>query len=534
MDTEQTTKEMWGAKGDPANVLTRILGWIVGLPLILLGLVGGLGGAAFGWFVVLFGALVFPPVHSFTQRRFDFRLTTGQRALACVLVFACMVATVPDTPRKDGVTTTPQSATVAAPKPQQPAAAAQQETPEVDGAYTDNIAELLGPRLRIEAPDRVCNVFDGERLPHTVVPSGDFAVVAFRGRVDVVNPSTCEVMRTFSDPKGNARSDFGHAISVSGDLLLVGAPGQGRLRPDAGPGCVYLYSLSTGASVWEQCAVDPNNADSKFGSSVLVTPTWIAVGSPNGATLSAVDARTQGTAPGLILMLRYRMDDGEFRPVQQVLVGDPGYSGPGSRTASFAEGLATDGTTIAALEDQSRSMYVFSVSDDDFLSTGRSGGFLFTPPRSMECGLGIGWKLAAGSGYAYAHCWATILRVDPRTRSFTPIELPRHEELGEMFIAPAGNRLFVGRRGLFTPASNGGTTYTSGVIDVIDLASLSSVYTIAMPANIWKELVPREAATARSNSPRDIAVSGNDLLVLASPGFLLLYKNATERFAGRG
>src|SRR5690242_9478509 len=46
MEPESTTKDMWGEKGDPANVLTRILGWIVGLPLILLGLVGGLGDEA--------------------------------------------------------------------------------------------------------------------------------------------------------------------------------------------------------------------------------------------------------------------------------------------------------------------------------------------------------------------------------------------------------------------------------------------------------------------------------------------------------
>ncbi|MBY0279116.1 DUF4352 domain-containing protein [Candidatus Binatia bacterium] len=124
MEPEPTTKEVWGEKGDPANVLTRILGWIVGLPLILLGLVGGLGGEAFGWFVVLFGGLVFPPVHSFTQRRFDFRLTTGQRALGCVLAFVGMMATVPKQPQTEGAAPTVPSAPVAAAKQEQPAAAA--------------------------------------------------------------------------------------------------------------------------------------------------------------------------------------------------------------------------------------------------------------------------------------------------------------------------------------------------------------------------------------------------------------------------
>ncbi len=117
-----TTKEMWGEKGDPAKVLLTVLGWIVGLPLILLGLVGGLRGDAVGWFTVLFGTLVFPPVHSFTQRRFEFRLTTGQRALACVLAFAFMVATVPKSDR-DGTATAPKAAPAAAAKPVQPAAA---------------------------------------------------------------------------------------------------------------------------------------------------------------------------------------------------------------------------------------------------------------------------------------------------------------------------------------------------------------------------------------------------------------------------
>lgn len=122
MEPEPTAKEMWGEKGDPAKVLLTVLGWIVGLPLILLGLIGGLGGEAVGWFTVLFGALVFPPVHSFTQRRFEFRLTTGQRALACVLAFVGMMATVPKSD-KDGAATAPQAAPVAAAKPARSAAA---------------------------------------------------------------------------------------------------------------------------------------------------------------------------------------------------------------------------------------------------------------------------------------------------------------------------------------------------------------------------------------------------------------------------
>ena len=52
MEPESTTKDMWGEKGDPANVLTRILGWIVGLlGNMILGIV-----AIILWLVLMFKA----------------------------------------------------------------------------------------------------------------------------------------------------------------------------------------------------------------------------------------------------------------------------------------------------------------------------------------------------------------------------------------------------------------------------------------------------------------------------------------------
>jgi hypothetical protein len=98
-----------------------------------------------------------------------------------------------------------------------------------------------------------------------------------------------------------------------------------------------------------------------------------------------------------------------------------------------------------------------------------------------------------------------------------------------MFIAPAGNRLFVGRHGVFTPASKGGTVYTSGVVDVVDLTNLSHVYTFATPASIWSDASPRDAAYGRATSPRDVAASESYLFVL-TPRHLLTYRNAPDRF----
>lgn len=171
MEPEPTAKEMWGEKGDPAKVLLTVLGWIVGLPLILLGLVGGLGGEAVGWFTVLFGALVFPPVHSLTQRRFNFRLTTGQRALACVLAFVGMMATVPKQPQTDGATTAPQSAPVAAAKPQQPAAA---ENALVIGD-TFRLGDFTYRVTRVAKADTLGNEFSNE----TAGQNATFVVVQY-------------------------------------------------------------------------------------------------------------------------------------------------------------------------------------------------------------------------------------------------------------------------------------------------------------------------------------------------------------------
>lgn len=175
METEPTTNDMWGEKGDPANVLTRILGWIVGLPLILLGFVGGLGGEAVGWFVVLFGALVFPPVHSFTQRRFDFRLTTGQRALACVLAFVGMIATVPKPPQTEGAAPAAQSAPVAAAKQEQPPAAAAAAANALVIGDTFRLGDFTYRVTRVARADTLGNQFTNE----TAGPNATFVVVQY-------------------------------------------------------------------------------------------------------------------------------------------------------------------------------------------------------------------------------------------------------------------------------------------------------------------------------------------------------------------
>ncbi len=93
------------------------------------------------------------------------------------------------------------------------------------------------------------------------------------GRVYEFNSSTDSLEQTFTAPEAPSSGQFGTAVAVSGDLLVVGAPGF------EDEGAAYVFSASTGTLL--QTLTDPNGGSgAEFGYSVAISSGTVAVGAP--------------------------------------------------------------------------------------------------------------------------------------------------------------------------------------------------------------------------------------------------------------
>jgi hypothetical protein len=99
---------------------------------------------------------------------------------------------------------------------------------------------------------------------------------AFEGAVQVFNAATGAWVRKITPPGGlEAGMNFGVSVAVSGDTLLVGAPGASAHR-----GTAFLYNLSTGALLRTLVAADGSASD-HFGRAVTISGNVVAVSAPD-------------------------------------------------------------------------------------------------------------------------------------------------------------------------------------------------------------------------------------------------------------
>ena len=148
---------------------------------------------------------------------------------------------------------------------------------------------------------------------------------------------------------GAGGTNFGHSVSISGDLILVGARSEGN-------GAAYVFRLDPKTSQWEMeqkfVASDPGAID-QFGRSVAID------GAPGNET--AVIGAWQGNdSSGAAYIYRFDSDASEWVEQAQVLPE------PNAWTNFFGWSVAIDGATAvigAHGEDQQRgAVYVFDVA----------------------------------------------------------------------------------------------------------------------------------------------------------------------------
>jgi hypothetical protein len=130
---------------------------------------------------------------------------------------------------------------------------------------------------------------------------------------------------TASDAAAGAR--FGQSVAVSGNIAVIGAPG------DSGSGAAYLFDVSTGLELAKLVATDAEGVE-QFGVSVAVAGNLAVIGASEpgfgagSAYLFSLSTHEQ--------LMKFVAADGEFRDhlgTSVALDGDHVYAGaPGAGT----------------------------------------------------------------------------------------------------------------------------------------------------------------------------------------------------------
>jgi hypothetical protein len=120
----------------------------------------------------------------------------------------------------------------------------------------------------------------------SVAEDGDYAVVGIPGpentvvgqiRIYFYNGTAWTLQQTIVDPNNDPDSQFGYAVAISGDQVLVGSPGDDASGTNTGR--AYRYSRS--GTTWSLAATYTNTQTSAFfGRSVAIAGDYIVIGAP--------------------------------------------------------------------------------------------------------------------------------------------------------------------------------------------------------------------------------------------------------------
>lgn len=104
---------------------------------------------------------------------------------------------------------------------------------------------------------------------------------------DLASGTPAVPVATIHNPSPVVDDQFGHAVAISGSLVVVGCPGKDQEAPDAGR--AYVYDVSTPSLPLFVLENPTPVADDQFGYSVAVSGPFVVVGSP-GDDAVAMDA----------------------------------------------------------------------------------------------------------------------------------------------------------------------------------------------------------------------------------------------------
>lgn len=208
---------------------------------------------------------------------------------------------------------------------------------------------------------------DNDFFGHSVAIGGDLAIVGAHheesaasgaGAVYVFrfDPQTSfwveERKLTASDALSNAR--FGSAVSLDGNVVLIGAPDDNTGSALAGKAYIYRYDWGRGIWVEEQILQASDVTPSAhFGSSVSIRGDLALVGAPSGDAPGV-------SFSGAVYVFRFDPSSGSWIEVQKLSATDAALGDNFGLSVSLGEGLAAVGAFLAdGAAIDSGSVYVF-------------------------------------------------------------------------------------------------------------------------------------------------------------------------------
>ena len=154
-------------------------------------------------------------------------------------------------------------------------------------ASTNNSFTTGGPARRTRAR----SVAAGDKLLAFGYPLELLAGGVRTGVVDLYHPVTGAFIRSIEVPAGSEGQRFGHAVGVSGDKVIVGAPGYQSM------GRVFAYDGTTGGLIQELIL---KGKAGEFGSQIAVTSRWIAISAPGPSQPTIADSKKK--SPGTVMV----------------------------------------------------------------------------------------------------------------------------------------------------------------------------------------------------------------------------------------
>ncbi len=138
----------------------------------------------------------------------------------------------------------------------------------------------------------------GGQFGFSVAPSGRFLVVGaptehangrkYAGHVFLFDAETGKLIDTFTSPKPRFAGYFGYSVAISGNILVIGAPGENAsLHNNAGD--AYSFNALTGKLISTFASANPQHFG-QFGFSVGVSGKFILIGAPFESAKGHIEA----------------------------------------------------------------------------------------------------------------------------------------------------------------------------------------------------------------------------------------------------
>jgi len=234
----------------------------------------------------------------------------------------------------------------------------------------------------------ICNASTGAVL-HTIAPGAvncrqdisisgnNVAVSKVNNTVVIYNANTGALVRTFTSP---GTWTFGEHIAVDGDVIAISSAGTSTNVYD---GYLHVYSISTGALLWQKANPNSDGGDSVDGLSyVAISPDYVAI--------CAINADSGASNSGLVYV--FDINTGDI--VTTISSPSPLVN---QRFGSYLSSSCISGTTIAiTTRENSSSIYLFNILSGALLATVNNPN-PFPGTDSDYFGRGVGY---GRNGYA--------------------------------------------------------------------------------------------------------------------------------------